>query len=83
MLNDGKKHRCRGRPLTRGVGRGSIIHFWDRPDNSKGQGRGLVPPGGEDHQIREWCQDGWMVGLGEVPWQLRGPAQGDPPWSGE
>jgi len=53
MLNDGKKRRCRGRPLTRGVGRGSIMHFRDEPDDAKGQGRGLVPPGGEDHAIRE------------------------------
>ena len=38
MLNDGKKCRGRGRPLTPGKGRGLIIHFRDEPDETKGQG---------------------------------------------
>jgi len=38
MLNDGKKRRDRGRPLTQGDRRGLIIHFRDEPDESKRQG---------------------------------------------
>jgi len=38
MLNDGKKRGCRGRPLTQGRGRWSIIHYRDEPDESKRQG---------------------------------------------
>jgi len=53
MLNDGKKRRCRDRPLTSGGGHGLIIHFREKPDESKGQGKGLAPPGGEDHRNRE------------------------------
>ena len=53
MLNDGKKLRGRGRPLTEGRGHGLIIHFRDEPDGRKGQGNGLAPPGGEDHRNRE------------------------------
>jgi len=50
MLNDGKKRMGRGRPLTRGRRHGLIIHFRAEPDKRKMQGKGLVPPGGEDHQ---------------------------------
>jgi len=32
MLNDSKKRRGRGRPLTRGERHGLIIHFRDEPD---------------------------------------------------
>ena len=38
MLNDGKKQGVRGRPLTQGRRRGSIIHYRDEPDESKRQG---------------------------------------------
>jgi len=38
MLNDGKKGRGRGQPLTPGRGHGSIIHYRDEPDGMKGQG---------------------------------------------
>jgi len=53
MLNDGKKRRGRGRPLTRGGGHRLIIHYRDEPDELKGLGRGLAPPGGADHRDRE------------------------------
>ena len=53
MLNDGKKRRGRGRPLTLGRGHGLIIHYWDEPDVLEVQGKGLAPPGGEDHRNRE------------------------------
>jgi len=49
MLNDGKKHRGRGRPLTRGGGMGRLIITGTNPTFFEGQGKGLVPPGGEDH----------------------------------
>jgi len=38
MLNDGKKSRGRGRPLTPGRGYWLIIHFRDEPDESTRQG---------------------------------------------
>jgi len=38
MLNDGKKHRGRGWPLTPGSWHGLMIHFRDEPDESKRQG---------------------------------------------
>jgi len=53
MLNDGKKRGGRGRPLTQGRGHRLIIHFRYEPDELKGQGKGLTPPGGEDHRNRE------------------------------
>jgi len=53
MLNDGKKRMGRGRPLTQGKRYGLIIHFRDEPDERKKQGKGLAPPGGEDHRNRE------------------------------
>jgi len=53
MLNDGKKSRGRGRPLTQGRGHGLIIHYRDEPDDRVGQGKGSAPPGGEDHRNRE------------------------------
>jgi len=50
MLNDGKKHWGRGRPLTHGGRHGAINHYWDEPDVLEVQGKGLAPPGGEDHR---------------------------------
>ena len=50
MLNDGKKHRGRGRPLTRGKRHGLIIYYRDEPNNREGQGKGSAPPGGEDRR---------------------------------
>jgi len=38
MLNDGKKLRCRDRPLTQGRGHWSIIHYREVPDESNRQG---------------------------------------------
>jgi len=49
MLNDGKKRRGRGWPLTQGRGHRLIIHYWDEPDDREGQGKGSAPPGGEGH----------------------------------
>jgi len=37
MLNDGKKRRGRGQPLTPGKGNGLIILYRDEPDESKRQ----------------------------------------------
>jgi len=37
MLNDGKKRRGRGRPLTPGKGHWLIIHYRDEPDETKRQ----------------------------------------------
>jgi len=82
MLNDGKKRRGRGRPLTQGRGHGLIIHDREEPDGRKGQGKGSAPPGGEGRRNREYCQDAWRVKLGEVAWGLRGSPQGDPCRSG-
>jgi len=56
MLDDGEKCRGRGRPLTLVRRCGSIIHYRDKPDEREVQGKRLVPPGGEDHRNREWCQ---------------------------
>jgi len=56
MLNDGKKNRGRGRPMSRGGGHGLIIHDRDEPDDREVQGKGLAPPGGEGHRSREWYQ---------------------------
>jgi len=53
MLNDGEKRGGRGRPLTLVRGCGSIIHYRDEPDAREVQGKGLAPPGGEDHRNRE------------------------------
>jgi len=53
MLNDGKKSRGGGQPLSRGRRRGVINHDRDEPDVLEVQGKGLVPPGGEDRQSRE------------------------------
>jgi len=53
MLNDVKKRRGRGRPLTQGRGHGSFIHFRDKPEGWKGQGKGMAPLGGGDHRSRE------------------------------
>jgi len=53
MLNDGEKRRGRGRPLTLVRRCGLIIHYRDEPDDREVQGKGLVPPGGEDHRNRE------------------------------
>jgi len=53
MLNEGKKRRGRGRPLTQGRRHGLIIHYRDEPDNRRGQGKGSAPSRGEDHQNRE------------------------------
>jgi len=53
MLNDGKKRRGRGRPLTQGRRHGLIFHDRDEPDDREEQGKGSVPPGGEDHRSRE------------------------------
>jgi len=83
MLNDGKKNRGRGRPLSRGGGHGLIIHDRDEPDDREVQGKGSVPPGGEGHQSREWCQGAWRAQQGVVAWGSRGPPQGDPSRTGE
>ena len=53
MLNEGKKNRGRGRPLSRGGGHGLIIHDRDEPDDREVQGKGSAPPGGEGHRNRE------------------------------
>jgi len=50
MLNDRKKRRGRGRPLTQGRRHGLIIHYRDEPDDREGQGKSSAPPGGEDHR---------------------------------
>jgi len=50
MLNDGKKRRGWGRPLTQRRGNRLIIHYRDEPDAREGQGKGTAHPGGEDHQ---------------------------------
>jgi len=83
MLNDGKKNRGRGRPLSRGGGHGLIIHDRDEPDDREVQGKGSVPPGGEGHRSREWCQGVWKARRGVVAWGLQGPPQGDPARTGE
>jgi len=49
MLNDGKKRRGRGRPLSRKRGHGLIIHYRDESDDREGLGKGSVPPGGDGH----------------------------------
>jgi len=56
MLNDGEKREDRGRPLTLVRRCGSVIHVRDEPHDRAVQGKGLVPPGGEDHRNRELCQ---------------------------
>jgi len=53
MLYDAEKCGGRGRPLTRGRGNGLIIHYRDEPDDREGQGKGLVPPGGDGHRNQE------------------------------
>ena len=53
MLNDGKQRRGRGRPLSRERRHGLIIHYRDELDDREVQGKGLAPPGGEDHRSRE------------------------------
>ena len=58
MLYDGKKRGGKGRPLTQGTRHGLIIHFRDEPDETKGQGKGSAPPGGEGHRSRELLLDG-------------------------
>ena len=81
MWYDGKKHRGRGRPLTREGGHGLIIHVRDEPDEYQGQWKGLAPPGGEGRQSREWCQ-GARDQLVEAAWGSS-PPQGDSPRAGE
>jgi len=53
MLNDGKKHRGRGRPMTRRRRHWLIIPYRGESDEPERQGKGSAPPGGEDHQNRE------------------------------
>ena len=53
MLNDGKKGRGGGQPLSRERRRGAINHDRDEPDVLEGRGKGLAPPGGEDRRNRE------------------------------
>jgi len=61
---------------------GRVTHFRDVPDELRGLGMGLVPPGGEDHQSLEWNRG--VEGLPEgVVWVLRGPSDWDPPCSWE
>jgi len=73
-------------------GKGGGLHaagFWGRvthsrgvPDELRGLGTGLVPPGGENRQSLESNQS--VVGLPEgVVWGLRGPSDWDPPRTGE
>jgi len=83
MLNDGKKNRGRGQPLSCGGGHGVTNHYRDEPDHREVLGKGLAPPGGEGHQSREWCRDARRAQLGEVAWGLLGPPQGDPSRTGE
>ena len=83
MLNDGKKRRGRGRPLTQGRGNGLIIHYRDEHDDREGQGKGSDPLGGGDHGNREQCQDRWRAQQGEAVCGLLGPPHGDPSQTGE
>jgi len=83
MLNDGKKSRGGGQPLTRGRRHGTIIHYRDEPNDREEQEKGLALPGGEDRRNCEWCQDAQRVRLGEVAWGLLGPPQRDPSRTGE
>ena len=82
MLNDGKKSWGWDQSLSRGVRHGVINKYRDEPDVLEVQGKGLAPPGGEDHRSREKCQDAWTVQPGEVAWGLC-PPQGDSTRSGE
>jgi len=81
MLNDGKKSRSGGQPMTGGRGRWAINHYRDEPDVLEVQGKGLAPPGGEGRQSREWCQ-GARDQLVEAAWGSS-PPQGDSPRAGE
>ena len=40
MLNNGKKRKGRGKPLTQGRRHGLIIHYRDEPENREGQEKG-------------------------------------------
>jgi len=53
MLNDGKNSRGGCQALSRRCRHGTIIHYRDEPDDREVQGKGLAPPGGEDHRNRE------------------------------
>jgi len=48
MLNDGKKQRGRYQPCSQGCR--LVNHYRDELDDWKNQGKGLVPPGGEDRR---------------------------------
>jgi len=80
MLNDGKEGEGGGLPPARL--RGQVTDFRDAPDERRGLGTGLAPPGGEGRQSLEWNRG--VEGLPErVAWGLRGPSDWDPPRSGE
>ena len=49
MLNDGEKCRGGGQRLSWRRGHGAINHYPDEPDVREVQGKGLAPPGVEDH----------------------------------
>jgi len=53
MLKDGEKCRGRGQPLTLVRRCGLVIHYRDEPDDREVLGKGLAPPGGEDHRNHE------------------------------
>jgi len=54
MLDDGIEGEGGGLPLA-GLG-GHVTHFRDVPDELRGLGMGLAPPGGADHQSLEWIR---------------------------
>jgi len=79
MLDDGKEGKGGGLPPV--VFWGRVTHFQDVPDELKGLGTGLVPPGGENRQSLEWNRG--VEGLPQgVVWGLQGPCYWDPPCSG-
>ena len=51
MLDDGEEGEGGGRPPA-GLG-GAVIYSRDAPDELRGLGTGLVPPGEEDHESLE------------------------------
>ena len=66
MLNDRKKRRGRGWPMTWGRRHGLIIHYRDEPDDGKEQGKDPAPAGGEGHRRGDQCQEAWSVPPGGV-----------------
>jgi len=66
MLDDGKEGEGGGLPPAGSGGR--ITHFREVPDEQRGLGTGLVPPGGEDRQSLEWNQGVKGLPGGGVVW---------------